>query len=99
MDGSGIWSGWIRIPGYTDVSPEIAVFSNRLYFTCKESGTTRIWYGYVDLDSYPAGWSQWTLLDGPTPDAVGLASSSDRLFLAARSIDNSIWYRTIWYGP
>ena len=93
MDASGGWSGWTRIPGLTDVSPAIAIFNNRLYFACKEESTNNIWYGYVDLASYPNGWSGWTFLPGPTPDALTLTASSDTLYLAARGMENGIWYR------
>jgi hypothetical protein len=95
MDASGTWSLWVMVPGFTDISPAIAVFQNRLYFVCKQKASNNIWYGYVDLVSYPGGWSGWTLLSGPTPDTLGLASSSDRLYLAARGMENGIWYRSM----
>jgi len=37
----------------------------------------------------------WTPLDGLTPDAPSLTASSDRLFLAARGMENGIWYRSM----
>jgi hypothetical protein len=95
MDTSGIWSTWTQVPGFTDVSPAIAVFNGQLYFVCKQRSSSNIWYGYVDLVSYPGGWSGWTLLPGPTPDALTLTVSSDQLYVAARGMENGIWYRSM----
>jgi C1A family cysteine protease len=95
MDTSGTWSAWVMVPGFTDVSPAITVFQNRLYFVCKQKASNNIWYGYVDLGSYPSGWSGWTFLPGPTPDALTLTASSDSLYVAARGMENGIWYRSM----
>mgnify|MGYP002153778943 CR=1 FL=1 len=95
MSTAGAWSGWSRVLGFTDVSPAIAVYNNRLYLVCKQSGAQSIWYAYVDISSYPSGWYGWYHLNGLTPDALTLASSSDYLYFVARSTDNSIWYRTM----
>jgi hypothetical protein len=95
MDTSGIWSTWTQVPGFTDVSPAIAVFQNRLYLVCKQAGSSNVWYGYVDLTAYPSGWSGWTFLPGPTPDALTLTVSSDCLYVAARGMENGIWYRSM----
>ena len=95
MDTSGVWSGWSRIPGLTDVSPAIAIFQNRLYFVCKQKASNNIWYGHVDLTSYPGGWSGWTPMPGLTPDALVLTTSPDRLYVAARGMENGIWYRSM----
>jgi hypothetical protein len=95
MDTSGGWTGWTPIPGFTDVSPAIAVFQNRLYFVCKQKASNQIWYGYVDLSTYPSGWASWSPLSGPTPDALTLAVSSDHLYVAARGMENGIWYQSM----
>jgi len=95
MDTSGTWSAWVMVPGFTDVSPAISVFQNRLYFACKEAGSNNVWYGYMDLTSYPNGWSGWIFLSGPTPDALTLTASSDRLYVVARGMENGIWYQSM----
>ena len=106
-DGAG-WSGWLRVPGFTDVRPAVAVFNSRLYFVCKEAGSNRIWWGYFSLSAVGAILSPfhgWYLLDGLTPVAMSLDTSSygDFLYLAAVGMDGSIWYRRMstsdqhWY--
>jgi hypothetical protein len=95
MDTGGSWSGWVQIPGFTDVSPAMVVFNSRLYFVCKERISSNVWYGYVDLATYPTGWSGWTFLPGPTPGALTLTVSSDHLYVAARGTENGIWYRSM----
>jgi hypothetical protein len=94
MDTLGSWTGWVRILGFTDVSPAIAVFQSRLYFVCKQKASTNIWYGYVDLTVYP-NWNEWTFLPGPSPDAAQLTISNSRLYVSARSTDNTIWYASM----
>jgi hypothetical protein len=37
----------------------------------------------------------WSLLQGWTPDSSALAASPTRMFLAARGMENGIWYRTM----
>ena len=96
MSVSGVWSSWSMLPGGgTDVGTAITVFQNRLYFAAKGRGSTQMYYGYIDLSSYPSAWSNWVPLNGPTPDALELASSADYLYLAARGTDNGIYYRSM----
>ena len=94
MDSSGIWMPWVRIPGFTDARPAIAVFNSRLFFVCKGAGTNNIWFGSVLLST--GVFSGWTMLAGPTPSSVSLAysaTSGNYLYLAARGMDDSIWVR------
>jgi hypothetical protein len=95
MSAAGVWSGWTQIPGFTDVAPAIAIFNSRLYFACKERSTSNIWYSYVSLASYPSGWSGWVFLAGPTPDALTLTVSANHLYVAARGMENGVWYRSL----
>jgi len=95
MDGSGVWLAWIRIPGFIDARPAIAIFNSKLFFVCKEAGTNNLWYGSVQLPS--GSFSGWTRLNGPTPSAVSLeaydSTFGNYLYLAARAMDSSIWVR------
>ena len=95
MDSAGTWSGWTRLPGFTDARPAITAFNNRLYFFCKQQGANSIWYGYYPLTGgvVSGAFSGWLPLDGLTPSAVSLAASSEHLYLAARGMDDSIWHR------
>jgi len=95
MSTGEAWSAWFQIPGYTDVAPAITIFKSGLCFACKQSGAFTIWYSNVTISTYPSGWSGWSRLDGPTPDAASLTTSSNYLYLAARGTDDGIWYRTM----
>lgn len=96
FDGTN-WSGWVQIPGLTDVSPAIIVFNTYLYFFAKQKASNNIWYGGVPLSTYPSGWYAWALLPGPTPAAVSLAGSGSDVNVAAEGMDGSIWYQTYFY--
>jgi len=105
MGSSGVWSSWAQVPGLTDVRPAVAVFNGRLYFVCKEAGTSNIWYGYYPLTGgvVSGSFSGWMLLPGPTPTAVALAADGSYLYVAAEGPDGSIWHQRmsvagVWSG-
>jgi len=95
---TGDWSDWIQVPGFTDARVAICAFVHKLCFVCKQVGVNRIWYGYYPCSGglVSGSFSGWTLLDGFTPGAVSLARDTDYstyMYMAARGMDDSIWYR------
>lgn len=112
MDATGAWSGWVQLPGYTpsaivftDARPAVIVFNSNLYIFAKGAGTNNIWYGSLPLSGGAVSglFSGWTLLPGPSPYAVSLATDGTYLYVAAVAPDGSIWHQRmstsgVWSG-
>jgi len=93
MTAGGSWSAWTPIPtGYTDTTPAIAFFNNRLYAAVKGYGSTGIYLNSMDTGTLT--WGGWLLQPGATYAGPALTASPTHLYILVRgSVGN---YKIYW---
>jgi len=86
------WSSWnVVLTGSSDDAPAVSAFDGRLWMAVKGRGSNSIYVDSMDLAS--GAWSGWTRPDESTPSCRALTASSTKLYLAARGLNNKIYWR------
>ena len=71
MDLSGLFAPWSALVGFTDASPAIQTYNNKIYMVVKGNGDTKIWWNSMNSVGV---WGTFALMDGLSPAAPSLAA-------------------------